>query len=396
MIRNVIKRDNSVVAFDSSKVYNAIIKAMYSSGFVDIEIAETISQEIGNYYTFKGVETITIKEIESLVYKMLIKFEQVETAKTYEGYRAVQQYKRENDPLVESVLGLVNLTNEEVAGENANKDANLVSTQRDLIAGEVSKYIARNYMIPPHLTQLEDIGAIKIHDKDYYISPLHNCDLINLDDMLQNGTVINKRMIRKPKSLRTAMTITTQIAAQVSSSQYGGQTISISHLAPFVRITEEAIRKEVKLDYPELSKERVEKVVERKLKKEIKDSVQLFNYQLVTISSTSGQSPFLSLALYISEKPGYERETAMLIEEFLKQRIEGMENEFGIKISQTFPKLLYFTDENNIHPTSEYYYLTQLAAESVAKRLSPDFISVKKMKELYGVAFPCINKICAI
>lgn len=391
MIRNVIKRDNSVVAFDSSKVYNAIIKAMYSSGFVDIEIAETISQEIGNYYTFKGVETITIKEIESLVYNMLIKFEQVETAKAYEGYRAVQQYKRENDPLVESVLGLVNLTNEEVAGENANKDANLVSTQRDLIAGEVSKYIARNYMIPPHLTQLEDIGAIKIHDKDYYISPLHNCDLINLDDMLQNGTVINKRMIRKPKSLRTAMTITTQIAAQVSSSQYGGQTISISHLAPFVRITEEAIRAEVKLDYPELDEERVEKIVERKLKKEIKDSVQLFNYQLVTISSTSGQSPFLSLALYISEKPGYERETAMLIEEFLKQRIEGMENEFGIKISQTFPKLLYFTDENNIHPTSEYYYLTQLAAESVAKRLSPDFISVKKMKELYGVAFPCMG-----
>ena len=391
MLKQVTKRDNSIVEFDSNKIYTAILKAMKSSGFIDLEVAETISQEIGNYFSFAGVEILSIKDIEDLVYSMLIKLGQAETAKAYESYRAVQAYKRENDPLVESVLGLVNLQNEEVAGENANKDADLVSTQRDLIAGEVSKFIARNYMIPPHLTQLEDIGAIKIHDKDYWISSLHNCDLLNIEDMLQNGTVINKRMIRKPHSLRTAMTIVTQIAASVSSSQYGGQTMTLSHIAPFVRITEEAIRKDVLVDFPDITDDKLEEVVLRRLKKEIKDSVQLFNYQINTISSTSGQTPFLSLAMYINENPEYAKETAMLIEEFLKQRIDGLENEYGIKISQTFPKLLYFTDEDNIHEDSKYFYLTKLAAESVAKRLSPDFISVKKMKEHYGVAFPCMG-----
>ena len=384
----IIKRNGQIVDFDKNKIKNAILKSMkYGSGIIKEHIAKEIADEIESEYIGNGEEA-TVINVETLVYKKLVEKNEIITARAYEGYRAVQEYKRDNDPLVESVLGLVNLTNKEVMGENANKDATLVSTTRDLIAGEVSKFIARNYMLPPHLTQAEDMGILKIHDKDYIISPQHNCDLINLDDMLQNGTVINKKYIRKPKSLRTAMTIVTQISASVSSSQYGGQTMTLSHIAPFVRISEEKIRAEVLLDYPELSKERIEEIVDRRLRKEVKDSVQLFNYQINTISGTSGQTPFLSLAMYIDENPEYEKETVMLIEEFLRQRIDGLENEYGIKISQTFPKLLYFLDENNAYEGSKYYYLTKLAAESVAKRLSPDFISVKKMKEIYGVAFP--------
>lgn len=391
----VIKRDGSHQGFDKNRIEVAIIKAMKNgSGIIRKDLAKKIATEIENMYVAIGIQP-TVYDIELQVYNRLISYKEVQTAKAYEGYRAVQSYKRENDPLIDSVLNLIQLNNKEVMGENANKDATLVSTSRDLIAGEVSKFVTRNYLLPPHLTQAEDLGILKIHDKDYYANPLHNCDLINLEDMLQNGTVINKKMIRKPKSLRTAMTIATQIAAQVSSSQYGGMTFTLSHLAPFVRITKDKIVEEVKLDYPELPQDRIDKIVKRKLHKEIKDSVQLFNYQINTISGTMGQSPFLSLAMYISENPEYEKETAMLIEEFLHQRIEGMENEFGVKTSQTFPKLLYFVDENNAYSTSEYYYLTQLASKSVARRLSPDFISVKKMKELYGVAFPCINEICA-
>ena len=385
----IIKRNGDKVKFNEQKIVDAIMKAMkYGSGIIKEHIAYEVAYEIKERYMCGDVEAQSVEGIEKLVYQRLVEKGEVMTAKAYEGYRAVQKYKRENDPLVESVLGLVNLSNDDVMSENANKDATLVNTSRDLIAGEVSKFIAKNYMLPIHLTQAEDLGIIKIHDKDYFINPLHNCDLINLEDMLQNGTVINKKMIRKPKSLRTAMTIVTQIAAQVASSQYGGQSMTLSHIAPFVRISENNIREEVLLDYPELSAERVEKIVERKLKKEIKDSLQLFNYQINTISSSNGQTPFNSLALYISENPEYEKETAMLIEEFLRQRIEGMENEYGVKTSQTFPKMLYFLDENNAYPQSKYYYLTVLAAESVAKRLSPDFISVKMMKKYYGVAFP--------
>lgn len=226
-------------------------------------------------------------------------------------------------------------------------------------------------------------------DLDYFISGIYNCELVNLDDMLQNGTVINKKMIRKPKSLRTAMTVATQISAQVSSCTYGGQTLSVSHIAPFVRIEKERIKQELIEDIGEF--EGIDEVVMKRLKREIKHSVQLFNYQISTISSTNGQSPFITLALYISEKPEYEEETAMLIEEFLRQRIEGIENEFGVKTSQTFPKLVFFLDENNVSKDSKYYYLRELSAMSTAKRLSPDYISVKVMKELYGEAYPCIN-----
>lgn len=390
MEKRVIKRDGSVVEFDSSKIYTAIMKAMTKgSGIVEEQVASVISKQAE--CLFEGNSTVSINAIEKFVFDQLIEFDQKETARAYEGYRATQSYKREslNNELVKSVLGLIDQTNEEVILENANKQAELAPTQRDLIAGEVSKMISKNFLIPPHLVQANDMGIIKIHDLDYYMNGIYNCELVNLEDMLQNGTVINKKMIRKPKSLRTAMTVATQIAAQVSSCTYGGQTMTLSHLAPFVRIEKERIKRELIEDLGEF--DGIDEVVMKRLKREVKHSVQLFNYQISTISGTNGQTPFISLTMYISENPEYEEETAMLIEEFLHQRIEGVENEFGIKTSQTFPKLLYFLDENNIHPDSKYFYLTELSALSTAKRLSPDYISVKVMNELYGTAFPCMG-----
>ena len=295
--------------------------------------------------------------------------------------------KSENE-LIDAVCGLLDFTNQDVLTENANKQSQLVSTQRDLMAGEVSKYISKTKILPRHLVEAHDRGEIKIHDLDYYLNSTYNCELINLDDMLQNGTVINKKMIEKPKSLRTAMTIVTQIAAQVASSTYGGQTISLSHIAPFVRISKEKITKKYQRMNLPIDDGYLQALINKELEDEIKDAVQTFNYQVSTLMTTNGQSPFISVCMYISEKPEYEQETVMLIEEFLKQRIAGIKNEYGVVATQTFPKLLYFLDENNTYPGSEYYWLTKLAAESTALRMNPDIVSVKKMKELHGYAFP--------
>ena len=310
-------------------------------------------------------------------------------AECYSDYRTKRSvYRNSKIELIDAVSGLLDFTNEEVLTENANKQSQLVSTQRDLMAGEVSKYISRTKLIPQHLMKAHDNGEIKIHDLDYYLNSAYNCELVNLDDMLQNGTVINKKLIEKPKSLRTAMTIVTQIAAQVASCTYGGQTVSLSHIAPFVRISQERITKKYKEMNLPISDERLQELIDKELHDEIKDSVQTFNYQVSTLMTTNGQSPFISVCMYISEKPEYEKETVMLIEEFLNQRISGMKNEYGVVATQTFPKLLYFLDENNTYPGSEYYWLTKLAAQSTALRMNPDVISVKKMKELHGYAFP--------
>ena len=295
--------------------------------------------------------------------------------------------KSENE-LIDAVCGLLDFTNQDVLTENANKQSQLVSTQRDLMAGEVSKYISKTKILPRHLVEAHDRGEIKIHDLDYYLNSTYNCELINLDDMLQNGTVINKKMIEKPKSLRTAMTLVTQIAAQVASCTYGGQTISLSHIAPFVRISKEKITKKYKRMNLPIDDGYLQALIDKELEDEIKDAVQTFNYQVSTLMTTNGQSPFISVCMYISENPEYEYETVQLIEEFLKQRIAGMKNEYGVVATQTFPKLLYFLDENNTYPGSEYYWLTKLAAKSTALRMNPDVISVKKMKELHGYAFP--------
>lgn len=387
----VIKRNGNAVSFDKDKIITAIRKAMVECN-EDVDNAEIVANEV-----VKNIdnEYIDIEDIQDEVESTLMELGFKDVAKAYILYRNERNRKRNEHPLDESILGLLDMTNTEVITENSNKQSQLASTQRDLIAGEVSKYISKNRFIPNDLVEAHDKGIIHLHDMDYFLQDITNCELVPLDDMFENGTVINKKMIRKPKSLRTATTLATQIAAQISSFTYGGQTMSLSHLAPYVRISKEKIKqqviKESELFNINYTEEQISNITNERLNNEIKDSVQTFNYQLSTLNSTNGQSPFLSLSMYINENPGYEEETAMLIEEFLKQRIEGMENEFGVKSTQTFPKLLFFLDENNMYPDSKYYYLKQLAIKSVSLRMNPDFISVKRMKKIHGYAFPCIK-----
>lgn len=382
------KRDGRIKPFDFSRIHKAIFNALNQlhtipgdhndyTNRIEADIAGTIAKD--------GKDLYDVEEIQDIVVASIKKYDE-KLASLYSSYREERTRVRERKSnLMQSVIGIMNSTNFSVMTENSNKQAQLASTQRDLIAGEVSKAYA-NMEIPQHLLDAHNSGLIKIHDLDYWMQPIYNCELINLEDMLQNGTVINKKLIRKPKSLKTAMTIATQISAQVASSTYGGQTISISHLAPFVRISKEKFIAKYKA--VGLPQDKIDELVDIDLKAEIKDAVQTLNYQISTIMTTNGQAPFISLCLYISENPEYEEETVMLIEELFKQRIEGLENEYAVKATQTFPKLLYFLDTNNTYPGSKYYWLTQLAVRSTALRMNPDYISVKKMKEVIGYAFP--------
>ena len=388
----IMKRDGRVKPYDKSRIDKAIASACveYYGDITKALSPDMLSCLYSIYVRIDILEEdpVDVETIQDIVVEELFKVD-AGLAECYSDYRTQRSvYRNSKSELIDAVSGLLDFTNEEVLTENANKQSQLVSTQRDLMAGEVSKYISRTKLIPPHLMKAHDNGEIKIHDLDYYLNSAYNCELVNLDDMLQNGTVINKKMIEKPKSLRTAMTIVTQIAAQVASCTYGGQTVSLSHIAPFVRISQERITKKYKDMNLPIPDERLQELIDKELQDEIKDSVQTFNYQVSTLMTTNGQSPFISVCMYISEKPEYEKETVMLIEEFLKQRIAGMKNEYGVVATQTFPKLLYFLDENNAYPGSEYYWLTKLAAQSTALRMNPDVISVKKMKELHGYAFP--------
>lgn len=392
MIKNIRKRDGRIKPYDKNRIDKAIASACveYYGDITKALSPDMLSCLYSIYVRIDILEEdpVDVETIQDIVVEELFKVD-AGLAECYNDYRVQRSiYRNSKSELIDAVSGLLDFTNEEVLTENANKQSQLVSTQRDLMAGEVSKYISRTKLIPPHLMKAHDNGEIKIHDLDYYLNSAYNCELVNLDDMLQNGTVINKKMIEKPKSLRTAMTIVTQIAAQVASCTYGGQTVSLSHIAPFVRISQERITKKYKDMNLPISDERLQELIDKELQDEIKDSVQTFNYQVSTLMTTNGQSPFISVCMYISEKPEYEKETVMLIEEFLKQRIAGMKNEYGVVATQTFPKLLYFLDENNTYPGSEYYWLTRLAAQSTALRMNPDVISVKKMKELHGYAFP--------
>ena len=392
MIKNIRKRDGRVKPYDKSRIDKAIASACVEYyGDITKALSPDMLSCLYNIYVRIDIleeDPVDVETIQDIVVEELFKGD-AGLAECYSDYRTQRSvYRNSKSELIDAVSGLLDFTNEEVLTENANKQSQLVSTQRDLMAGEVSKYISRTKLIPPHLMKAHDNGEIKIHDLDYYLNSAYNCELVNLDDMLQNGTVINKKMIEKPKSLRTAMTIVTQIAAQVASCTYGGQTVSLSHIAPFVRISQERITKKYKDMNLPIPDERLQELIDKELQDEIKDSVQTFNYQVSTLMTTNGQSPFISVCMYISEKPEYEKETVMLIEEFLKQRIAGMKNEYGVVATQTFPKLLYFLDENNAYPGSEYYWLTKLAAQSTALRMNPDVISVKKMKELHGYAFP--------
>ena len=392
-MERVIKRDGRVKLYEPQRIYAAIQNAyvdVYGQNVFMIKYYPEFMEVYGELsFKFNEIDdSLYVEQIQDIIVDTIKKVNPI-VAKAYSDYRQERTNLRTSKmEMIKSIEGLLNQTNHDLMNENANKQAVLSSTQRDLMAGEVSKTIARMKMIPNHLLEAHDSGKIKIHDLDYYVNSIYNCELVNIDDMLQNGTVINKKKIRKPKSLRTAMTLVTQIIAQVASSTYGGQTVSLSHIAPFVRISEEKIRKKYTDMKLPISRMALNKIINDELKSEIRDAVQTFNYQVLTLMTINGQSPFVSLAMYISENPEYEKETVMLIEEFLKQRIEGMENENGVKATQTFPKLLYFLDENNTYEGSEYFWLTELAAKSTSIRMNPDYISVKKMKEVVGHAFP--------
>lgn len=395
----VVKRDGREVPFEKEKIKNAILRAMnQGSGIKREKIAEDVANEIAE--EINGTDKVSIDQIEMLVYNKLISKKQKLTAKAYEDYRAVREYQRQHNTIDNKVLGIIDGTNKASLAENSNKSETLISTCRDLVAEEVSKDISLRMMLPPHIAQAHQDGIIHIHDLGHYLNPSFNCCLVNLEDMLQNGTVINGKLIEKPHSFRTACTIATQIIAQVASGQFGGQTVTTSHLAPFVRISEERIRKELseEIDMFENAGENpnydniFEDIVRKRLAKEVRDGVQTFQYQINTLQTSNGQSPFLSVFMYISENHEYEKENAMIIEEFIRQRIQGMKNEVGVWITPAFPKLLYVLDENNVHENSPFWYITEVAAECVSKRMMPDFISAKHMRQNYeGNVFGCMG-----
>lgn len=383
----VIKRDGSIVEFNKHKIREAILKAMkHGSGIYLPDIAKLIANDAENYFKDEN-ETPTIYKIESYVYERLVHYGQSITAKSYEGYRAVQSFKRNINTTDESILGLIQKTNEDVLKENSNKNSVIAATQRDLIAGEVSKDISRRRLIPPHLVQAHDEGAIHWHDMDYTLSPIFNCCLINLEDMLNNGTVINDKLVESPKSFGTACTVTTQIIAQVASNQYGGQSITIKHLAKFLRVTYDKYYKFYmeKYNNEELA---IDLANDMKMK-DLRDGVQTIRYQLSTLQTTNGQAPFSTIYLEIEEGNEYEEEMALICEEMIKQRLEGMKNYKGQEIGEAFPKLVYLLDEHNCLEGGKYDYITKLAAECTAKRLVPDYQSAKIMRMNYeGNTFP--------
>ena len=383
----VIKRDGSIVDFNKKKIKEAILKAMKNGSGIYLEdIALKISNDAEAYFT-NDKETPTIYKIETYVYDRLVHYGQAVTAKAYEGYRAVQEFKRNTNTTDESILNLLNKTNEEVMKENSNKNSVIAATQRDLIAGEVSKDISRRRLIPAHIVQAHDEGAIHWHDMDYTLSNIFNCCLINLEDMLNNGTVINDKLVESPKSFSTACTVTTQIMAQVASNQYGGQSITIKHLAKFLKITEE---KYYKIFKDKNVDEDLARSLAKDMKlKELKDGVQTIRYQLSTLQTTNGQSPFSTIYLEIEEGHPYEEEMALICEEMIRQRLEGMKNYKGQEIGEAFPKLVYLLDECNSLEGGKYDYITKLAAKCTAKRLVPDYQSAKIMRMNYeGNTFP--------
>ncbi|MDO5734111.1 MAG: anaerobic ribonucleoside-triphosphate reductase [Eubacteriales bacterium] len=386
----VIKRNGETAEFDREKIVVAIHKAMHSSAGIYVAgQAEQIAREIEEFALLQP-SAMTIYGIEEQVYYKLLQYGNPATAKAYESYRSVQAFKRQMNTSDSEIVGILNSSNADVMDENSNKDARVVSTQRDLIAGEVSKDIARRLLMPTDIVMAHDSGAIHFHDMDYIIQPMFNCCLINLEDMLANGTVINGKKIDTPKSFQVACTVTTQIIAQVASGQYGGQSINgIDRiLAPYVRksyrkylsaVVEE--QREVYGIEPDL--EKAEQIAWKRTRKEVKDGIQTIQYQINTLMTTNGQAPFVTLFMYFMPDYEYAQEAAMIQEEILEQRMEGIKNEANVYVTPAFPKLIYVLDEHNVNPESEYYYLTQLAAKCTAKRMYPDYISAKMMRRLY-------------
>lgn len=377
----VIKRNGEKVAFDRGKIVIAIEKAMHSSSGVYIEDqALEIAKEIEELANSKDLP-LSIYDIEGEVYYRLIQNDNPATARAYESYKSVQQYKREQNTTDEDILGLLNETNEDLMDENSNKNAVIASTQRDLIAGEVSKDIAKRKMIPADLVEAHESGAIHIHDMDYFIQPIFNCCLVNMKDMLDNGTVVNGKMIETPKSFQVACNVMTQIIAQIASNQYGGQSINISCLGKYLRRSYE---KNLSLALDTLGDiELAEKMANQMTKKDLESGIQTIQYQINTLMTSNGQAPFVTLFMWLEDDDQYVDEVAMIIEEILKQRIQGIKNDAGVYVTPAFPKLIYVLDENNINKDSKYYYLTSLAIRCTAKRMYPDYISAKKMRANY-------------
>lgn len=387
----VIQRDCSEADFDKSKISTAILKAMKNgSGIIKPKIAEDIADEIEE--ECKDKDEVSVSDIESMVYDKLITKKQRLTAKAYEGYRSIREFQRENENTTDSEIDeLLDGESEYWNTENSNKNSKVLNTQRDYMAGIVSKDISRRFLLPPEVVQAHDEGIIHFHDIDYFgMNAMSNCSLINLEDMLQNGTCINKVMIEKPHKFITACTIATQIILGVTSLQYGGATITLTHLAPFVRDSYNKYYEKYKSWG--FSDEDCKRYAESDTKKEVADGVQTFNYQCNSMSNSNGQSPFLSVFMYLGETTEYKKELAMIIEEFLNQRLLGLKNEVGVYVTQAFPKLLYVLEEDNIHEKSPYWYLTKLAAKCTAKRMNPDYISEKIMKKYKeGNCFPCMG-----
>jgi ribonucleoside-triphosphate reductase len=386
----IIKRNGQEAIFDEVKITNAIIganKEVVETERLSEEEIDNITNDI-KYKCQKMKRALSVEEIQNLVEDELMKLNAFSVARKYITYRFQRALARQSNTTDEQILSLIECANEEVKQENSNKNPTVNSVQRDYMAGEVSKDLTRRILLPEDIVKAHDEGLIHFHDADYFSQHMHNCDLVNLEDMLQNGTVISETMIEKPKSFSTACNVATQIIAQVASSQYGGQSITLSHLAPFVDVSRQKFRSEVKEEFKaigiELDDEKINALAEERLKKEITKGVQTIQYQVVTLMTTNGQAPFITVFMYLNEVPeGRLRDDlAMIIEETLKQRMKGVKNEKGVYITPAFPKLIYALQENNIEPDSQYYYLTELAARCSAKRLVPDYISEKVMKEL--------------
>ena len=391
----VVKRNGNIVDFDPSKIAGAIQKANETVKEKERASKKEI-QEIVDYIKNINKNRILVEDIQDLVEEKLMDFKHFELAKKYIIYRYTRALVRKSNTTDQSIKELIDGENEYWNTENSNKNARIVTTQRDYLAGITSTDITRRFLLPEDIVKAHDEGIIHFHDADYFAqNALHNCDLINLEDMLQNGTNINGVMIEKPHKFLTAMTIATQIITAVTSSQYGGATVTMTHLAPFVRESYNRYLK--KYRERKLSEEQCVQFAKEDVLREIKDGVQTFQYQVNSMTTTNGQAPFLSVCLYLGETEEYKEELALIIEEVLKQRIEGMKNEKGVFITPAFPKLLYVLEEDNIHKNSKYWYLTELAAKCTAKRMVPDYISEKIMKQLKidkngnGNCYPCMG-----
>ena len=395
----IIKRNKQEVSFDKTKIIEAISKANLDVD-EDLRISRTKINNMANRIETRCEElnrTIYVEEIQDMVEKELVDNGNYYIAKAYITYRQLRDLARRSNTTDDKILSLVDFSNEEAMQENSNKNPTRASTQRDYMAGEVSRDLTERVLLPKDIVEAHKNGIIHFHDTDYFANHIHNCELINLDDMLQNGTVITDTAITKPHSLLTAANVTTQIIAQVASNTYGGQTFSLSHLAPFVNISRQKyireIKEELKAVGEELPEDKILVMAEERVKKEVASAMQTIQYQLVTLMTTNGQTPFVSCNMYLNEVPDgrLKDDLAMLIEEVLRQRIKGLPNEKGIPVTPAFPKLLYFLEEDNIKPGTRYYYLTELAARCTAKRMVPDYISEKIMLKYKGDAYPCMG-----